>query len=321
MYQRIDRPETLFWHLFCKDEGFLVTFTGQQARITRPDAPANELTATRQRSWSYSADSAAAADYLTGEAQQDRDAYFGVHLFQEAGNRLASSTVPTVRALWLDEDEGSYPEIGPEPTAIVRSSANRRHLYWRLTHPVAIEWAVAMNRRIAVWAGGDIGKAGAASVLRPPGTTNYKRHPQVDPVTAEITDVEAWEPEVLDQAVPEAARAARATTSTEPYDGPKVELAEFLEDVEILGEIPDSKGIKYQIVCPWVNEHTGGDRSGTRIGQRSGGGPWFWCDHEHCRRQGRTWRDFRRVVRRRRIFTIHPPGAARPTMKVKVYRG
>jgi RepB DNA-primase from phage plasmid len=322
LYQHTARPETLFGHMYGESEGYLVTFTGQQARLTRPGAPANELTATRQRSWSYPAESAAAADYLVDEAQEERDAYFGVHLFREEGNRLASNALPTVRCLWLDEDEGHYSETGPEPTAIVHSSRERRHLYWRLTQPVAVEWAVAMNRRIATWAGGDIGKAGAASVLRSTGTANFKRHPHVDLVVGEFTDVEDWEPEIMDQAIPEIPDRGHPRSeadTTGPYDGPELELAEFLEGVEILGEVADGLGRKLAIVCPWVHEHSGGDRSGTRIGQRAGGGLWFHCDHAHC--QGRTWRDFKRVVRRTRTFTIHPPGAARPLMKVEVRHG
>lgn len=173
-----------------------------------------------------------------------------------------------------------------------------------------------MNRRLALWAGGDTGKAALASVLRATGTANYKRRPQVDLVVGEFTDVEAWEPEIMDQAIPEIPDRVHPRSTTGPYDGPELELAEFLGGVEILGEVADGLGTKLAIVCPWVSEHSGGDRSGTRIGQRAGGGLWFHCDHAHC--QGRTWRDFKRVVRRTRSFTIHPPGAAGPLMKVEV---
>jgi hypothetical protein len=73
-----------------------------------------------------------------------------------------------------------------------------------------------------------------------------------------------------------------------------VDLAAYLENVEILGNVPDSVGTKYAIVCPWISLHSGGDRTGTRIGQRENGALWFHCDHEHC--QGRTWRDFKKKV-------------------------
>ncbi len=294
MYQRTDRPEALLGHIIGEETGFLVTLTGRQARLDNPDARQNELAGIRQRSFRYPDETRSAAEYLLAESARGRDTYFGVHLFRKRGNRLAANATPTVRCLWLDEDEGHFPEIGPEPTAFVASSSTRRHLYWRLTRAVSVEWAVEMNRRLATWAAGDIGKAGLASVLRPPGTMNYKRHPQVDRVTLRIAEVDAWEPEVLDQAVPEIPDPNSAPNSA-PYDGPELELAEFLSGIEVLGEVADGLGKKLAIVCPWVADHTGGDRSGTYVGQRSGGGLWFHCNHEHCLH--RRWPEFRGRVR------------------------
>jgi hypothetical protein len=315
VYQQLTRPEGLFRHVFDEDEGFLVTFTAQQARFTKPDARRNELADICQRSWRYPDEAQQAADYLVDDAQLEREAYFAVHLFREPGTRLAAKTAPTVRALWMDEDEGTYPEIGPEPTAKVRSSAGRRHLYWQLSHPVTVEWAVAMNRRIAMWSGGDIGKAGLASVLRATGTANFKRHPQVDLVVGELTGTPAWELEILEQAIPEIPEPK--TRLREPYDGPAVDLATYLEGVEVLGEIPDGHGVKFAIVCPWIHEHSGGDRSGTRIGQRAGGGLWFHCDHEHC--QGRGWSEFRLAVRGQ-VIRITRPASGPDKVKTNLER-
>jgi len=322
VYQQLVRPETLFGHIFAKDEGYLVTFTGQQARLIHQDARANELAAIRQRSWRYPAEADEAGEYLVEEAQLGRESYFGVHLFREPGNRRAANATPTVRSLWLDEDDGHYPEEGPVPTAIVWSSKSRRHLYWRLSRGVAVEWAVAMNRRIAAWASGDSGKAGAASVLRAPGTANYKRRPHVDLVGGEFSgaSLEAWEPEVMEQAVPSEAVSEPPTPSrTEPYDGPEVELEPYLFGVEVLGEVADGLGTKYQIICPWLAQHSGSDRSGTYVGQRADGGLWFACNHQHC--QGRTWHDFKRVVRQRRVSSTNRPGYTGPPLEVTIHRG
>ena len=318
----ITRPETLFCHMFGRDSGFLISFTGQQARFTQVDARPNELARTRQLYWPYPEKAREASDYLIAQAQDRRESYFGVHLFREAGNRLSVNTVPTVRCLWLDEDDGHYPEDGPQPTATVRSSASRRHLYWLLAQPVAVEWAVAMNRRLASWAGGDTGKAGLSSVLRAPGTANYKRDPQVDLVVGEFTDAGAWEPEIMDQAVPELSEPpTSAAAARGGYDGPELDLAPYLENVEVLSEIPDSLGTKYGVVCPWVQEHSGGDRTGTRIGQRENGALWFHCDHEHC--QGRGWREFRIEMQRRtpKRRQIRRPGYSGAPLEVRIYRG
>jgi hypothetical protein len=174
-----------------------------------------------------------------------------------------------------------------------------------------------MNRRVATWAAGDVGKAGLATVLRVPATRNYKRYPQVDPVSMELTEAGPWEPEVLEQAVPEIPSPPSTRSSTEPYDGPELELEEFLVGVEVLGEIADGLGTKLAIVCPWIHEHTGGDRSGTYVGHRADGGLWYHCHHEHC--QGRTWHDFRREVRAKRL-RITRPGYTGAPLEVTIYR-
>ncbi len=324
MYQETETstPEALFSHVFGEEEqGWLVAFTGQQERFSRPTARPNELADTRQRSFCYPADAGRAAAYLLAESGHRRDAYFGVHLFRERGNRRAANASGTVRCLWLDEDEGHYPAASPEPTAIVHSSATRRHLYWRLSQQVAIEWAVAMNRRIAAWSDGDTGKAGAASVLRVPATLNYKRHPQVDPVRLEVTGAADWEPGIMDQAVPEDSPESPRPQRAEPYDGPELELEQFVGGVEVIGSVPDGGGTKLAIVCPWANEHTSGDRTGTYVGQYLNGALWFHCHHEHC--QGRSWRDFKREVwaMQRGTFTTARTGYTGPVVTAVVSRG
>jgi RepB DNA-primase from phage plasmid len=319
VYQQLARPDPLFRHIFGNLEGFVVTFTGEQARFRRPDARPNELRDTRQLSWAYPAEIEKAAEYLLAEAERGRDTYFGVHLFRKAGNRLSANAVPTVQCLWLDEDEGHFPGIGPEPTATICSSARRRHLYWQLTHPVDIEWATSLNRRLAVWAGGDAGKAGKASVLRVPGTANYKRHPQVDLVAGELTGSGPWEPDVIDQAVPEISEPS-PPSRTEPYTGPEADLEPYLAGGEILSELIDGLGAKYAIVCPWIHEHTGGDRTGTRVGQRVNGGLWFHCDHEHC--QGRGWAEFKTALRSETVRIIRPTKTPKTHERtVRIHRG
>jgi hypothetical protein len=314
VYSRTDvsaPPIRHFSHVFGDDAtGWLVTFTGRQARLDNPDARQNELAAHQQKYYRYPEDASAAATYLIAQSERGRDAYFGVHLFRESGNRLRSNVVGAMSCCWLDEDDGRFPENGPEPTAIVCSSAGRRHLYWRLTRPLSAEWVVGMNRRIATWAGGDTGKAALASVLRVPGTANYKRHPQIDPVTVEFTGVEAWEPEVLEQAIPlpPEPEAGAARRPAEPYDGPELGIVEFLDAVTVIGEVPDTLGTKFAVVCPWVSEHTGGDRTGTYVGQRADGGLWFHCHHGHCRR--RFWADFKREAQcRRKVLYLIRKGA------------
>lgn len=86
----------------------------------------------------------------------------------------------------------------------------------------------------------------------------------------------------------------------EPYTGSGdyvFPLEEFLEEfgVDVLKGARDSTSERtYYIVCPWAHEHTGGDTSGTKVGQFPSGAPWFKCYHGHC--DGRRWGEFREKV-------------------------
>jgi len=82
-----------------------------------------------------------------------------------------------------------------------------------------------------------------------------------------------------------------------PYDGPRrvLDLLDYLEkaNVAIFAERADGTAERvYSIRCPWVEEHTDGDESGTRVGQYADGALFFRCEHAHCR-EIREWRQFR----------------------------
>jgi len=68
VYQRLDRPETDFSHVFGDLEGFMFTLTGKHARVVEPASEGNELTVIRQRGWRYPAEDTRAAEYLIREA-------------------------------------------------------------------------------------------------------------------------------------------------------------------------------------------------------------------------------------------------------------
>ncbi len=167
-----ERIAELWAHLFGDLDGYLVTFTGRQS--TNPDARPNELDATAQKSWRWPAQRDEAATYLLEESEAGRDAYFGVHLFRQSGNRKKENAAE-VLALWVDGDGARVPEMWPQPTAVVESSPGRHHYYWRLTRPVAPEEAARLIKRLCYGMGGDKGKWGLGTVLRAPGTLNYKR--------------------------------------------------------------------------------------------------------------------------------------------------
>jgi len=170
--ERAERIMELWTHLFGGLDGYLVTFTGRQS--DDPNAQPNELDDTAQRSWHWPTRRDGAAAYLLEESEAGRDAYFGVHLFRKSGTRKGKYA-GEVQALWVDGDGAQVPEKWPQPTAVVESSPGRQHFYWRLTRPIAPNDAAQLNKRLCYGMGGDKGKWGLGTVLRAPGTRNYKR--------------------------------------------------------------------------------------------------------------------------------------------------
>jgi hypothetical protein len=304
LYQPNEPPapaDRLFGHVFGEDAtGWLVTFTGRQARFVDRDARANELVRVANRTWRFPEQARGAAEYLLGESERQRDAYFGVHLYEEyqPGRRLAANAAEFVRALWVDGDGALVPDHYPAPTATVYSSSDRHHFYWRLTEPVPIDQAVALNRRMAADMGADTSKAGRASVLRLPGTFNYKRETP-EPVTAEIFD-RSIEYAELDAAVPqEKPKAQQGPKKRGPWFGFQAkEGFDLLRWMDAHGmpygaETSDDSGRKWRLqecpVAPPCKEHS----DSVYVGQRHTGQVWFRCYHNHG--EGRTWQDVRPV--------------------------
>lgn len=85
--------------------------------------------------------------------------------------------------LWADcdtaESIAALQAFRPAPAILVRSGSDENcHAYWTLTGPVDAEAASAGNRRLAHALGADPGAVTtAATILRPPGTQNFKHTP------------------------------------------------------------------------------------------------------------------------------------------------
>jgi hypothetical protein len=103
--------------------------------------------------------------------------------------------------------------------------------------------------------------------------------------------------EALDTFMVEHAPPEKPKPEREPFTGSGdyvLDLDEWLEEfsVVVLKQARDATSERaYNIVCPWLHEHTGGDASGTRVGQYTSGALWFKCHHAHC--DGRRWEHVR----------------------------
>jgi hypothetical protein len=96
--------------------------------------------------------------------------------------------------------------------------------------------------------------------------------------------------EILDEEFPRIDRPRGA------YTGPHrtVDLMELLDraEIEIFMEVSDGMAErKYALLCPWHEEHSNGDTSGSYAGQYENGALFYFCHHAHCAH--RRWREFR----------------------------
>lgn len=91
--------------------------------------------------------------------------------------------IERVWVLWVDCDTpeaiAGLQAFRPAPAMIVRSgSGENRHAYWTLTRALRADDATAANRRLAHAVGADTGAVtSAATILRPPATSNFKHKP------------------------------------------------------------------------------------------------------------------------------------------------
>jgi len=116
------------------------------------------------------------------------------------------------------------------------------------------------------------------------------------PLNEAVKEVASRESELAELIREEFPKVARDRT---PYDGPEhvLDLDEFLEraGVEILAVLSDGAAErKYRIRCPWLDEHSDGDDSGTYCGQYDNGALFFACWHSHCAH--RRWSEFRALL-------------------------
>jgi len=105
------------------------------------------------------------------------------------------------------------------------------------------------------------------------------------------------------------------------YDGPRIGLLDFIDSgiVKVFGEVPDGSGKKFAISCPWIDQHSEGDSSGTYVGQYESGALWFKCHHAHCWQ--RDWRDFRRETSPRLLTIRIAPRGCPVGLEVTIDRG
>lgn len=110
------------------------------------------------------------------QAADRGDIYISPAVYNE--RRAQKESIKKIQCAWVEFDGAEridFKDVG-EPTAIVQTSYDSHcHCYWRLTstHQTSIE---DINRRLTFYLNADSSGWDAVQLLRPPGTTNYKRN-------------------------------------------------------------------------------------------------------------------------------------------------
>src|SRR5215208_1838273 len=153
------KAQDLWDHVFGDERGLLA--------ICHTDDPN-----FRTQFFNYPAAADKAAEWALEKAQNGREVYFCAHLLTDP--RRIKENATAVHTLWGDLDNAEVPEGEITPTAVVQSSPNRFHCYWRLTDSIPPQAAELLNKRLALEIGADPSGFDLTQLLRVPGTANYK---------------------------------------------------------------------------------------------------------------------------------------------------
>ena len=196
----------------------------------------------------------------------------------------------------------------PEPTWKLETSPGNEQWGWALQEPEQDRSKVEnlLDGLVALGLapdGKDPGMKGATRYVRLPEGYNRKaKNLSPDNVGFKCRLTE-WNPErktsMEDLAQPfgidlSAARSETNGTLVELADGDGLDLSEHhaaLKYLDIRGQI---KTGHFATVCPWLEQHTGRDPSGTAVILLAGHRVGFKCHHGHC--EHRTWADVLAVL-------------------------
>lgn len=190
----------------------------------------------------------------------------------------------------------------PQPSYILETSPGSEQWGYILTEPCH-DRAMVENLLDGLVANGlapdgrDPGMKGVTRYVRLPDGMNHKASKFIDgkPWQCRIT---SWHPERTTTMELLAApfcvdlhrerREARTDGAMSIPDHPLLHIPDIIKVKEIRSEG------RFDITCPWVDEHTGGDDSGSAIFTNDDGSIGFHCHHGGCLE--RTSRDLMRVI-------------------------
>ena len=173
----------------------------------------NKLQGVTDKYFSWPEEADQATQWAQQESQNGREVYQCSHLLTDK-RRVKENAVPP-SALYADGDGAKIPDWMPPPSVVVESSPDREQYYWTVTKPMTSEEFEDVNKRLTYALGADKGKWALATLLRAPGTKNYK-YENTPTVRVERLEGEEYGPEHLDRVL-----RSKSSTEEEPEESSK----------------------------------------------------------------------------------------------------
>ena len=241
---------------------------------------------------------------------KEMNLYFSLSSIYPQGKRYYNDqdSAAALHAVMLDDigdGEGGKSDgarVGLDPTWIIETSPGNHQYIYVLSDPVRDTWvAEHVCKAIAQQAGTDTGATNNVRWTRLPGGINNKqkylkggRAP-----TTSIVGGEEWITysieeiiDAFDITIPERGAGGGAVEVNVDESDP---MLSWLGEQGYLKGRQDRKGWNV-MVCPWSDEHSDGDTTGTAYARAGEGGkgsdgggysvPRFTCRHDHCSHRG-----------------------------------
>lgn len=184
----------LFRHIFGGQRGLMALTT-----VERDASNAWDRESIGERFFGFPDELQDACEHARAESERGREVYFGAHLL--TAERRVKDNAAEVRALWGDLDAGDVPNGDKTPTAVVQSSPDKCHVYYRLTEPIPPAVAEELNKRLAHDIGADPSGFDLSQLLRVPGTVNHKYPERPEVQVTHLDGTRAYVPGELDQSL------------------------------------------------------------------------------------------------------------------------
>ena len=270
------------------NQEFLQVIFGEDWRTAHvtsfPDDPTNIIASRRSICWS--------GRYFGNTPLPPGNQYFTISRFDPVDGRAVRRKANFIACYVIAADDVreklpvKQVEKLPKPTYKMRSSSGSEQWGWVLAVPCRDANRInnlfdGLVKRGLSPDGTDPGMTGVTRYVRLPGGYNSKKSRLINgvPFDCELLELNRWERYTLEHlAEPfeidlDADRKETSSSNSADVNHPLIEV------IAIKNKLASGK---FDITCPWLDEHTDGDDSGTAAWTNDDLSIGFKCHHGHC---------------------------------------